>query len=69
MQTSLNEIITYIAQANPEHIAAFNASDETKTRLGELIRKEKTLGLSSEETFELEHLMRLAKAKAKTYPK
>jgi hypothetical protein len=50
----------------------FQPSQETKARVLELIRKEKDSGLLPEETSELddylklEHLMRLAKAKARS---
>ncbi len=41
------------------------ASDEIKARVAELIYSEKQGTLSAEETWELEHLMRSAKAQAK----
>jgi len=47
----------------------FRPSDETKTRVADLIRRQKTTSLSPDETAELnqnlqiEHLLRLAKAR------
>ncbi|MCP4702543.1 MAG: hypothetical protein GY862_37645 [Gammaproteobacteria bacterium] len=68
------EIIDLIAAGTtPAKVIAFRPSPETKLRVGELIRREKTAGLSAEETseldhyLELEHLMRLAKARALRY--
>ena len=52
-------------------VVAFCPSATTKERLADLIYREKTEGLSPEETAELnhymqlEHLMRLAKARAR----
>jgi len=52
-------------------VANFTLSDETKLHVAELVRREKTTGLTAEESSELEHfmqlehIMRLAKAKAR----
>ncbi|HEX6986989.1 MAG TPA: hypothetical protein VF170_16545 [Planctomycetaceae bacterium] len=66
------EIIEFIAAGTtPERVARFEASDATKSRAAELIGREKTTGLSPGEAAELdrylqlEHLMRLAKARAR----
>jgi hypothetical protein len=54
-------------------VASFTASDKTKQRVAELLQREKTTGLCPEETAELkdflqlEHLMRLAKARARQH--
>ena len=54
-------------------VVHFAASPETKARVADLIEREKTVGLSAEETSELEyflkmeHLTRLAKARARTF--
>ena len=54
-------------------IAAFRPSEETRSRVSDLVRREKAGGLSPAETSELdhylqlEHLMRLAKARAAQY--
>jgi hypothetical protein len=68
------EIIDFIAAGTtPSGIVAFQPSEEAKARVADLIRREKTTGLSPEETTELnhylqlEHLMRLAKARARTH--
>ena len=64
------EIINFIAAANPEQVAAFHPSEAANQRLEYLIAKEKETGLTREEKEELdqyliiEHLMRLAKARA-----
>ena len=65
------EIVEFIA-AGPSvaELASFQASPEAKKRLAALIRKQKAKGLSPEEELELddcmqlEHLMRLVKARA-----
>lgn len=66
------EIIDFIAAGStPAEVANFAASSETKERVADLIYREKTVGLDSEETDELhqflqaEHLIRLAKARAR----
>jgi hypothetical protein len=71
MVVAYEELIDFIASGTtPESVAAYRASDETRTRVEDLIRRQKTTGLSDEETAELntylqmEHLMRLAKARA-----
>jgi len=56
-------------------LVAFRPSQAAKQRLEDLIQREKTTGLTTEETAELnhylqlEHLMRLAKARARYYLK
>jgi hypothetical protein len=65
------EIIDFIA-AGPtsEDVASWHPSEKASARVSELIERERTSGLSSEEKSELghyaelEHLMRLAKARA-----
>ena len=68
------EIVDFIAGGTtPGSIAEFEASQETKERVGALILREKSSGLSAEEASELdhfvklEHLMRLAKARARLH--
>ena len=65
------EIINFIAAGTtPESVASFKVSPETKARVAELLHREKTGGLTPEETAELdsyeelEHIMILAKARA-----
>ena len=55
----------------PEAVARFELCRETRERVADLVHREKTSGLTREETSELdhyvkiEHLMRLAKARAR----
>jgi len=64
------EIIDFIAAANPAQIASFRPSEAANRRVEHLIEKEKEARLTDEEKTELdqylllEHLMRLAKARA-----
>jgi hypothetical protein len=74
MTRAYEEIIDFIAGGTtPSGIIAFQPSGEAKARVADLIHREKTTGLSPEETAELnhylqlEHLMRLAKARARTH--
>jgi hypothetical protein len=66
------EVIDFIAEGTtPDSIIAFQPSETAKQRVADLIWREKTTGLTSDETselnhyMELEHLMRLAKARAR----
>ncbi len=66
------EIIDFIASGpSSDHVVTFQPSVKTKVLVSDLIHKEKTSGLFTEETSELghylqiEHIMRLAKAKAR----
>ena len=68
------EIIDFLAAGTtPDSIIAFRPSQTAKERVEDLISREKTSGLSLEETDELnhymqlEHIMRLAKARARHY--
>ncbi len=66
-----DEVIDFIAAANPGKVIAFRPSEATKRRVSELIHREKTIGLSPEEKAELdhymwlEHVMRMAKIRAR----
>ena len=67
-----DEVIEFIAGGpSIRNVADFRASPEAKARVEWLIRKEKNDGLTPEEKSELddfmtlEHIMRLAKAKAR----
>jgi predicted house-cleaning noncanonical NTP pyrophosphatase (MazG superfamily) len=71
MTKAFDEIVGFIAAGSSrEAVIRFRASDETKARVEELVRKEKGEGLLPEEVSELddylrlEHLMRMAKARA-----
>lgn len=68
------EVVDFIAAGtSPEGVVAFRASEATRERVWDLVAREKTMGLSSEETAELdqylqvEHIMRLAKARARQH--
>ena len=68
------ELADFIAAGtNPQNVIAFRPSEETRQRVWDLVAREKDGGLSEEETSELEHylqlehIMRLAKARAQHY--
>lgn len=74
MTRAYEEIIDFIAAGtNPNGVVAFEPSEAAKARVSDLIHREKTTGLSVDEAAELdhylqlEHLMRLAKARARVY--
>jgi GTP-dependent phosphoenolpyruvate carboxykinase len=74
LSPAYQEIIDFIAAGTrPENIIAFRPSEAVKERVAELIAKNKTETLSQEEQSELEHylqlehLMRLAKARARQF--
>lgn len=65
-----NEIADFFAGINPQKVIQFRPSKATQERLEFLLHKEKTTSLSGIEKSELdkfmalEHIMRLAKARA-----
>ena len=72
MIQAYEEIVDFIAASNrPEAVVSFEPSEETKQRVADLISREKSGELATEEADELdcylrmEHVMRLAKAKAR----
>jgi len=72
--TSYGEIIDFIAAGStPELVIAFRPSDTAQQRVAELVHRSQEGRLSSEEQSELEdylqreHLMIMAKAKARHY--
>lgn len=72
MTKAYDELVDFIAAGSPPgRLLHFQPSVETRERVHELIRKEKGAGLLPEEASELddymklEHLMRLAKARAR----
>lgn len=73
MTRAYEEIIDFIAAGtSPQAVTDFRPSDEARQRVADLTAREKSAaGLSPEETAELdhylqlEHLMRLAKARAR----
>jgi hypothetical protein len=74
MIPAYEEIVDFIAAGTtPQTVAHFEPSQQTKDRVADLIHREKTTGLAPDEAseldhyLELEHLMRLAKARARSY--
>lgn len=68
------EVIDFIAAgSSPDTLVAFSPSEAARSRVLDLVSREKSEGLTPEETSELqhylqlEHIMRLAKARAKQY--
>jgi hypothetical protein len=68
------EVIDFIARGgNPGTVVAFRPSEESRARVADLVTREKVNGLTGEERseldhyVELEHIMRLAKARAQKY--
>ena len=68
------EVIDFIARGgSPGTVVAFRPSEEARARIAELVIREKARGLTAEEKseldhyVELEHIMRLAKARAQKY--
>jgi hypothetical protein len=66
------EIIDFIAEGTtPQSVADFRPSPEAQARVVELVEREKDHGLSAKEKaeldhfMELEHILRMAKAKAR----
>jgi hypothetical protein len=71
-ERAYNEIVEFIAaNTAPAKLIAFRPSKATRSRVAELMGREKTGGLTRDEASELnhfveiEHLMRLAKARAR----
>jgi hypothetical protein len=68
------EVIEFIAAGtSPDSLISFQPSDASRERVADLIHREKTIGLLPDEESELEHylqlehIMRLAKARAHHY--
>lgn len=65
------EMVDFIARINPQEVSSFHASEATSERVANLLSREKNAGLTAAEKTELdaylqlEHIMRLAKARAK----
>lgn len=74
MVVAYGEFVDFVAAGTtPQGVVDFHPTEATKGRVADLIRREKTTGLTHEEKSELdhsmhvEHLMRLAKAKARQH--
>jgi hypothetical protein len=72
MILAYDEFVEFIAAGTtPQSVIDFRPSEETKSHVADLIRRQKTESLSPDETAELnhylhvEHVMRLAKARAR----
>ena len=72
MTVAYDEIVDFIAGGTtPESVAAFQPSEQARERVAGLIGRSKADALSAEEESELshwlqlEHIMRMAKAKAR----
>jgi hypothetical protein len=68
------EVIEFIAAGtSPSSVISFQPSEAVKERMADLIHREKSIGLSPEEKSELEHylqlehLMKLAKARPRQH--
>ena len=68
------EVIEFIAAGtSPSSVISFQPSEAVKERVADLIQREKSSGISPDEKSELdhylqlEHLMRLAKARARQH--
>ena len=76
VSSAYREIIDFIAEGiTSEDLVAFHPSETAKKQVADLVYREKTTGLTAEETaelnhyLELEHLMCLAKARTRHYLK
>ncbi|MDZ7292928.1 MAG: hypothetical protein ONB42_23645 [candidate division KSB1 bacterium] len=62
-----------MAGTTPDRVIAYQPSEAARARVADLIHREKTIGLSPDEKSELdhymqlEHIMRLAKARARQF--
>ena len=72
MILAYEEFVDFIAGGTtPQAVVDFKPSDAAKARVADLIHRQKTMSLSSDENAELnqylqfEHVMRLAKARAR----
>jgi hypothetical protein len=68
------ELVDFIAaETNPQNLVAFRPSEAARERVWDLVAREKTGELTPQETTELghylqlEHIMRMAKARAQRY--
>ena len=65
-----DELAHFLASLSPRRVLAYKASPKAQTRVNDLLAKNNTVGLTHEEKAEMErymtveHIVRLAKAKA-----
>ncbi len=74
VRRAYDEVIEFIAAGtSPRSVADYRPSDEARARVFDLVTRSKTTGLTPEEASELqhyvqlEHIMRLAKARARQH--
>lgn len=72
MILAYDEFVDFIASGStPQSVIDFRPSEETRAHVADLVRRQKAESLTADETAELnsylqiEHLMRLAKARAR----
>jgi hypothetical protein len=71
--TPYEEIVEFIASLNPREVVAFRPSENARQSVWDVIERQKSASLPSDEKAELdhyieiEHLMRLAKARARQF--
>jgi hypothetical protein len=72
MTVAYEEFVDFLAAGpTPQDVVNFRPSDQAKAHVADLIQRQKSTGLNSEETAELnhylhiEHVLRLAKARAR----
>ena len=69
--TPYEELVEFIASLNPREVVAFRPSENARQSVSDVIERQKSASLPSDEKAELdhyieiEHLMRLAKARAR----
>jgi hypothetical protein len=74
LMRAYEEVVDFIAGGvSPDDVAGSRPSDATRERVSDLVRREKSTGLTAEERSELDHylqlkhLMRLARARAQQH--
>jgi hypothetical protein len=66
MIVAYEELVDFIARGTtPQSVVDFHPSDVTKARVAELIRRQKTLSLSPDETAELNQYLQIEHARAR----
>ena len=65
-----DDLAQFLASLSPRRVIAYKATPKAQARVNELLEKNRTIGLTEEENAEMErhmtveHIVRLAKAKA-----
>lgn len=69
-QSVYDDLAQFLASLSPRRVIAYKATAKAQARVNELLEKNRTVGLTAEENAEMErhmtveHIVRLAKAKA-----